>query len=129
MNVDLVTNNHDIWMTTIGKEGTKSYATYIPDFREVEYTGNMAVKIVENYPTPPDGKRYHLCTIDADQRDMDRLRDSILQSSPVNCYSPANAIQQLWNILHQRGHLNEAKFIAGQATFGLWMLEITQGNY
>lgn len=131
MNVDFVTDNGDISMITIGKEGTKSYATYMPDFREVEYTENMAVEIVENYPTPPDGKRYHLCTIDADQRDMDCLRDAILQSSPVNCYSPgapAHAIQQLWNILYQLGHLNEAKFRAGQATLGLWMLEITQGN-
>ncbi|KID86622.1 hypothetical protein MGU_06094 [Metarhizium guizhouense ARSEF 977] len=131
MNVDLVTNNHNIWMITIGKEGTKSYATYTPDFggAKVVCSENRAVDIVENYPNPPDGKRHHLGTIDANQRDMDRLRDVILQSSPVICALPADAIVHVWNILYQQGYLNEEKFRVGEATLTICVLEMLQRNW
>ncbi|EFY96038.1 hypothetical protein X797_007623 [Metarhizium robertsii] len=118
INVDLVTNDHNIWMTTIGKEGTKSYATYTPDFdgAKVVCSENNSVEIVENYPNPPDGNRHHLGTIDADQRDMDRLRDAILQSSLVICPLPGDAVVHVWNILYRQGYLDEEKFRAGEAT-------------
>ncbi|KFG79068.1 hypothetical protein MANI_020943 [Metarhizium anisopliae] len=118
INVDLVTNDDNIWMTTIGKEGTKSYATYTPDFgrAKVVCSENHSVEIVENYPNPPSGKRHHLGTIDADQGDMDRLRDAILQSSPVISPLPFDPVLLVWNILYQQGYLNEENFRAGEAT-------------
>ncbi|KID74196.1 uncharacterized protein G6M90_00g081500 [Metarhizium brunneum] len=118
INVDLVTNNHNIWITTIGKEGTKSYATYTADLggAKAVCSENHSVEIVENWPNPPDGKRHHLGTIDADQRDMDCLRDAILQSSPVISPFPFDAVVLVWNILYRQGYLGEEKFRAGEAT-------------
>ncbi|KAH0592789.1 hypothetical protein MHUMG1_09434 [Metarhizium humberi] len=131
INVDLVTNNQDIWMTTIGKEGTKSYATYTPDFgsAKVVCSENNSVEIVENYPNPPDGNRHHLGTIDADQRDMDRLRDAILQSSPIICPLPGDAVVHVWNTLFRQGYLNEENFRAGEATLTECFDEMLVGNW
>ncbi|KID74950.1 hypothetical protein MAJ_11506, partial [Metarhizium majus ARSEF 297] len=125
INVDLVTDTCDIWVITIGEEGTKSYATYTPDFGA---RLNTTIKFVENCPSRPEGKRYNMCTIDADQRD--HLRHAILESSlsSLDFPSPATAILQVWANLYGQGHLNMEKFRAGLRAFEGCFREITQGN-
>jgi hypothetical protein len=125
INVDLVTDTCNIWVITIGEEGTKSYATYTPDFGA---RSNTTIKFVENCPSRPEGKRYNMCTIDADQRD--HLRHAILESSlsSLDCPLPATAILQVWANLYGQGHLNMEELRAGLRGLKECFREIDSGN-